>query len=115
MRASLGQRHRLRERFEEGGVGDGLLWLVAAPGEDAKALRARKQRDLLRQPGLAYPGSPTRTSNRPCPLATASSAASITASSRSRPTSGPVGSAPRNPPMGRCGVPAIVASAPTAE
>jgi hypothetical protein len=45
-----------RERFQEGVVGDGLLRLKATSGDDAKALDARFERDLLRQAGLAHAG-----------------------------------------------------------
>src|SRR5947209_1567315 len=47
--AGLGQNKRL----QEGVPGDGLLWLIAAPGDDAEALRARLERDLLREAGFA--------------------------------------------------------------
>ena len=92
--AGVSACHGQGERFEEGIVGDGLLRLVAAPGENAKALRARQQRDLLRQPRLAHPWLPHQQEQPSLPCATASSAAPIAASSASRPTSGPAGQLP---------------------
>jgi hypothetical protein len=47
---------------------------------------------------LPTPGSPASNTRRPCPLVGASSAISRRRSSGSRPTSGPVGRAPRKPP-----------------